>query len=850
MSVLANFGLQALTPSELLALAQPSAIRRFLSYIPLNNNIQGTAIVASGVTGAPYFVNNSYIGIPYTSGSAGMSSIPHNSTIWIGSAPLTHDVGIYRTRWDDNGASSPLNTMQISFSDVGLQPGITDNLSNFPGSIQAGQYITVLKSRNLWQAQERITLGPTTYYKDYDRAWGSDTIAPPAIVNIGPHRSVFVDSGQSYATLTFSITPIIWPGTTSATLSYTWTLPAGAVLVSGSLTGSITNQITGGTITVQFQVGWQVLKLSVTNTNIVSAYNLTLAERYIWVHDGSPYAPGPNFPPLPIGAINSDQRDMTSRTVQLRLLTQDSESLTEGAFVNVWTVPSFAGSSVPSLSTQCSGWITTAQFQSESGQMQTDLTIKNSGGVMQGIISKSNRIDIATTPANWQQVIPALGTVEYFIYYMLLYHVVNFLPLFDFWPWQDPLSNTYLGVGLTANAGNEMAQLQEIAKKAFLRFGTDSNGAAWIRPHPSEMLVALRNTNLIIRAAMFASMFEHIDWQQDYQQKVGSVQGEGFQYTGAIDPLSGQNIPTPLLARSPGALTGQGLSEQRLESQLVPDANTLLVITGLYYAELNNPLPKLNLSMPYNLDVFEPAQQNAFSMDLIGTLTPNGQTLQALGFLSGNWVPTQVNLADADGTTTVTVVAECQTYGVNGVSIPVPSPIVVPGGSTPPASWHAHIDFTLTQAGFTAVESSGTWTSGTGWQNTDFTSSLYYRGIWVALSLSSTTTITKMSFAGSLTIGGGTNYNISTVCGFTYTSNALLLAYLGSSLSSGAISKTWPDGSAYVNLSSPQNVNEIGVDLFCFASTVNSPSGSTLITTLDVYGTGTVPTELLPYIVP
>ncbi len=672
----------ALTGGEQTTLGTPSAVRAYLS-VPPQSSIQ----VATGTVNTAVFNNDSYIGFTISSPS-GFANVVAGQTVLVGTTPGANDAGTFRVRSWNNGTST-LTVGQTALSDTGLF-----NYESQQVAFNPGNYVTVISQLNLWQAFPRIIVGtPATFYKDYDRAFANDTLSPPGIVNIGAHRSAFVDSGQTYATMSFTVFTFMWPGSTTP-WHFTWTLPAGATLVSGSLTSTDSGGDglhSGAAITVRFPVGCQTITLTSTVTNSNSAPNTTVSTRYIFIHDGTPQKPGPTYPPLPITQCHIDD-DGTGVTVEATVLTADYGTIINGTLCNYFEIPTFGnGGTVTGLNTNVTGWITQAKPQTEGGLMSAVVTLHNPGVVMQGINAHSQRIDILATPLDWQHVIPQLCTIEYFIYYMLLYHEPNVLTLFDFYIYWPPSTNDYVAIGLTVNAGSEMQQLQELAKReSYMMIGFDPTGALWLRPHPAMMVTSANSSQIVVRDTLGPDKYSHIDWQYDTFKKCGSVQGEGFAYFGLTDPVTGLPFAQPFLHRAPGTQFGQGLGEQRIESQVVATGSPNFVgarwATGGYYNWLNSPYPVANVAIPYNRDVYQIAQWGVVAVNIPANISPTGSAFNSPGvYWYGNWIPTRKSKTINDnGTVDIQLTLAYQTQGFQATDITPPPPIVSGNLNPPP----------------------------------------------------------------------------------------------------------------------------------------------------------------------
>lgn len=134
---------------------------------------------------------------------------------------------------------------------------------------QAGDFITVMKTWELWPAFPRID--PTTYvfYKDYDVTYVDQNEEPPPVAIAGCHKAGFLESGTIIFTLDASDSYAIASGASIST--YLWECDGGAIANANI-----------AETTIQFNAaGTYTLKLTVTDDNGKSQ----VTRRVIFVHD-------------------------------------------------------------------------------------------------------------------------------------------------------------------------------------------------------------------------------------------------------------------------------------------------------------------------------------------------------------------------------------------------------------------------------------------------------------------------------------------------------------------------------------------------------------------------------------
>lgn len=700
----------SLTSDELALLVSPSATEHYLSVVPST----GSTIVATcRAHGAPVAETVEHFG--YYDTSSNFAQVKAGMTIWIGSAAGGNDVGIFRLRKDPDGTN--LYIAFMGASDTGLG---AIRLKYF--YIEEGAYVTVwLLDENLWSAMPRIDyVSPTSYtiYEDYDKAYDGSTAAPEMVLCPGPHQAKWVDD-TGYATFTF--TPKAYPFVLTSTVpeTFTWTLPSAATLISGNLTYTYSGGLVSGAIdqldiTFKLPPGFYAIKMAGTvlgyGTGNPYAGTTRTAEawRYLWVHDLV------IFPTMPISAINSDERDPTGRRVSLDIPGTALGNWRELSIVHYWQIATWNGQTIDSASTGFTGWIPHNESLADAvdnGALTATVDIVGPAEMLDMLPATSHELDWpadGTTygASTWTEVMATYCTPEFMVWYILRNRAANYLKLFDFYSfalWTNVFDFTTPGV--IVERGTLFNQLRTVLERVQLEIGCDSAGALWIRQDPSLIKYPDREDNAIVRqrATLNETMISIADFPKDMFAKRRRVIAEGFYRDGTTI--------IPVKSAAPDLVNSQGIQEENLQRLLVLSQFHINGLSGLYAARMNNPFPDMQVTLPGNWNVFEPAHWSWVTISLPSYAYARGATFFRRGAITNMQLMTLENGAME---TRLTVRAE--TIGRDGETVLVGDkiPPPPPGGD---GAWTITIDFRLSDYGFTVGGGHGSpsWVAGTGW---------------------------------------------------------------------------------------------------------------------------------------
>lgn len=617
----------ALTATELSRVKSASAVRRYLVTAP------DTQIATARI-------NQSQFGYPLAQltvdNTSGWSDVRPGMTVLIGSSSGGHEYGIYRVR--RTPGANILYVGEMGSGDAGRLP--TDLITG--ANIADDAYITVLDRYDLWSVFPRIDFGSGAIYEDYERSLNNWTTTPPPIVNVtingkGGHYAKKVADGATHA-LTCAATLTHW---TSSSATYQWEYPAAWTGVSGATTATLSATAPVGNYTVRCTI----------TPNVGSSVTVV---RHVWICDTS------SNPPLAILPPQSDVRDRTGRRMLFTLPDDSWADIPDGAMVHYWEEPVFADGEVSSLSDAFTGWVIRARMKTGEGLRDTDIEVVGSAGILNYLHNVSHYIEAVASPSKWTEVIASLSSASFLAFYLLSQRAGNALALFNFTPHSTSASGQRLPAW-SVDKGTLLQQLQQLAT-ARGNFGANSRGEFYFLLHPAIAAYSGRSsyTN---RDTLTAALYGSIEIEQRLTRATSQVRGEALSWDGTVGTAA-----VPYLSDAP-SVPAQGGAPARLGSMVVADQGTLNQITGDYEASLNNPYPGIEVNIPYNRDVYEPAEMYFVQVQVAAAYSPTGVLWDK------RCIPVSVSKQHQDdGSVTVSLSLEVETSGFGGISVPVPPP--------------------------------------------------------------------------------------------------------------------------------------------------------------------------------
>lgn len=629
----------SLSAGELTALrAGDHTVKRYLSPIPLSS--VGTARINQSSFDVPLAqltIDN--LSVSFT------SLVKGGMTAWIGTTAGARDIGVYRVR-----KTPTANTLYIQELSNG-DPGLLASRDLQPLADNA--YITIYEGENVWSVASRIEYSGGvdarvgTFYKDYDTAYtdqnetGGDV---PCILNIGNHRTGFVDTTTGLLTTSWTADTYIWDGATVST--YLWNVDGGAITVGSTSTQSIT---------VTHTYGNYLIECTIT----LSTGAVIVARR--WVIASEPT----NNPPIEI-QVSSDRRDQYGRRMSIRTL-ESVSTITQGQLAIYWESATWGGTTVSSATTQFVGFVKSYSGQAEPNVTSQTLELVSALELLKSTAAFGQQLVVTSNPATWTELSASLSHIDFFFMHLMYWHT-TILRLFDYEP---VLLQSYTTQAWKVDGGNLYQQLQNAGTRLNVTVGQASNGTIFARRDPNLMSQTARDLK-ITRMTMTESDVKSITPSYSVRNQVGKVSGTGFYYdSGSL---------TPLAAVFPGNVGGQGSEVARLEGQLVTLSGGQAELgerLANEFARLNNPFPDMNIFIPYNLDVFEPAEKYWTALLVGASYWHNSDGLNLRGLVTAVTIN---HLENGKKTTTLSFVAETAGVDTDAETVPVQLPS---GGNAP-----------------------------------------------------------------------------------------------------------------------------------------------------------------------
>lgn len=623
----------ALTGGELTALrAGDHTVKSYLSLIPLSS--VGTCRINQSSFDVPL----AQLTIDNLSGSF-TTVVKAGMTAWIGSTSGARDIGVYRVR-----ATPGATTLYIQEMSNG-DPGLLASRDLQPLADNA--YVTIYEGENAWSVASRIEYSGGvdarvgTFYKDYNIPYvdqnetGGDV---PCILNIGNHRTGFVDTTTGLLTTSWTADTYIWDGATVST--YLWNVDGGTITVGNTGTQSIT--VTHG-------YGNYLIECTIT----LSTGAVIVARR--WVIASEPT----NNPPIEI-QVNSDRRDIYGRRMSIRTF-DNLSPIIQGQLAIYWEVALWNGSDVASATTSFVGFVKSYSGQNEPNKNSQAVELVSALELLKSTAAFGQQLVVAANPATWTEVSAALSHLDFFLMYLLYWHT-TMLRLFDYEP---VLLQSYTTQAWKVDGGNLYQQLQNAGTRLNVTVGQASNGTIFARRDPNMMSQTARDLK-ILRMTMTEADVKRVSPSYEVRNQVGKVHGSGFYYdNGSL---------TPLLAVFPGNVGGQGSDSTRLEGQLVTLAggqDELGQRCANEFARLNNPYPNMSIFIPYNLDVFEPAEKYWVGLAVSASYWHNSDGVNLRGLVSGVTIN---HLGGGKKTVNLDYIPETAGVDVDAETVPVQLP--------------------------------------------------------------------------------------------------------------------------------------------------------------------------------
>ena len=559
--------------------------RAFLSYLPQ------TVVFAASVNGTPTFPTQTVTVDNVTTGAIG--DCQAGQTVEFFAAGVS--IGKTRVAYGA-GSGAVLQIAELSTGSINIQDNCT---------------LRVYDEFRIW---DKLVSATAALNKDSRIAYSDQGSNPPPVANAGGLWAGFLDTGQSYATVTFdaSVSYVIDPDS-AGTLTYLWDVGDGTITVGSD---------TDAAITVQFPAGTRHVKLTVTDSG-----NSKATVRWIPVLVHSRVSSSSDYPV----SVLLDSRNYTSEgwacSFQLPVGTEASlSSLPDGALVVVWEDEQYGatnasyGSNVSGRShIRFVGYLDNDQISIDADNDEVIFTALSPLGILAKTPALPHLTVQDAAPANWQEI--KTNSVYRTLWYLWYWHTTLF-SYFDFVrPVSTDLNYTRLATTVTSNA---LEQFRDIASALNLNATSDWLGRLIMDTEPQTEDSSARSSRTIAYDFTTADVVA-LEWERPHSGEVKTVVGEGV--TDGSSAAANKAVYAKWPGRAPSWL---GTSTETLSRQIVADQDDMNERTVLYGAMLNGLyngqiVPKgLRLTLRGGYDVIDPALQEFVTLTLAAATNRRG----------------------------------------------------------------------------------------------------------------------------------------------------------------------------------------------------------------------------------
>ena len=470
--------------------------------------------------------------------------------------------------------------------------------TNIAIPIEEDHVITVYSYQPLWALLSRIKNG--VFYKQFDIPYDGSGSNPSPVCNIGSWRVAEADS-TGYATLSFNNdNSFAWLSKTIST--YSWVLPTGASLVSGTLTSA--------SITVSVPEGFHLIRCTITDSGGATQ----TGTRPIWVN-------GSTFKPISETVsfeILSDSQDRTGRNMSVKFYGDiDNVDIMQGGAIILKEYSLFDDETMSDgvLTDTFVGLISDEAplFDNIGGDKSVSFELKSPWSIMNIIPMVSQAILEKASPAKWTEVKTGLGTPSGIVWYILKHHS-TYLDMFDFFKLPEATEPRKKNWGLNGSTITEY--LEQCGKIIAGNIGCVSDGSLYLRRDPNIEDNTFRDA-LDVRMEINPDyLTEKPEISQSFFNKVGQLRAYALQYSGTT--------VTAYASMAPGYGQMQAPGKQEEESIILKTGGQteLNRICGEMLAKFNNPIPEISCAMLRNFDVLEPAKMVWFDFNLPASYNP------------------------------------------------------------------------------------------------------------------------------------------------------------------------------------------------------------------------------------
>lgn len=557
----------------------PQTVRRYLSVAPrislFNCQVTGTPPRDAASNGLFRFNYDN------ASGVSGLTAI--GMTVDIGTALGDRSIGSVRMR-------NALDSTRVAIEEVAFgKVPIEDN--HYASIID--EFLPAPKLPRLVGIKNNAGyVNSFTEYHDYGYSYSDQNtnIQPQANITQSnatmrkPTPAGWIDTGQTYRTMTFSSHYSFAMKTSATITSKLWNMKDGTYTVGTS---------TSTNVTVRFPVGFRIISLTVTDSS-----GTTHTQYFpVWVHDSS-------YPPITAFKVTSDNRD-EGREMAFEIFgadnTADLDVIPKFSTVCYWEDAAFDGEDPPvEYIDSFLGWAT-AESTTLKLHDRSSMTL-NVGGIAHWLSTFpgfGQKISHASTVNRWFKMQNI--TIDRMVHYILREYTTAL-----------SICNFYISGDTTTVRSEEIKksdiwnQCVEMAKGNYSSFVADSLNGLWIRQHYSYLELADRTDVDIIANLSSTDWTDSAGLQIDetYPDRVSIVSGTGSYIN--------NNKNRQIYSRAPGLVPAHsGGNEEAPYQRLIPGGlvsqQKLNALTGHHYARVNNPRSEVSLALKGNLDIFEKA---------------------------------------------------------------------------------------------------------------------------------------------------------------------------------------------------------------------------------------------------
>lgn len=498
-------------------------------------------------------------------------------------------------------------------------------------AIVSGDTITVYDDFPLWGLFSTIQGG--SFFKQWDVAYTDQNAQPPPIANAGTCQADTVTSGSATFSLPASGSNTSFAFGSATISSYTWTLPAGVTVATGSTSDA--------SFTVNATPGQHKIKLVVTDSNSKTHTAYT----WLFVDDGSTYTSTGetyNF------QVTSDSEDLTGRRMSVTLTGNDLETIFPQALACFTETATYNGSSLTGgvLVDTFVGYVQSIQYGYQDGVKTAVCEIVSPVIATQNINTPSQLITEKTTPQNWTQVTSDLSNPRGALCYVR---------------WQCPslFSNHDVVGNITTprkksyeyNGNTIQAHLRVASQTIIGNVGSASDGTTVLVQNPNYEDNTFRNALATVFTIQPQDIVGSLENTRNFFMATGETRGGAFAYNGSKSK-----------AWAGIRRWGQGTGKESVSDfsvDMTGGLDRVKEVVGHHHALVNNPY-QFRIQLNRNMDVLSPAYMKWVGNNISDTYDARNE-----GFTNARYLCLRVDRQwdIENGTKAVTVLLQPETFG-------------------------------------------------------------------------------------------------------------------------------------------------------------------------------------------